>query len=154
MSRIVLLILMFGFSLPGAGQTSQSPAAEVQVAFQQFARAFENLDWEKFRTSFADDATVFFPRGVPARADGRVQYEAKFKVVFEQLKSGKSGPPYHLIRPMDSETQLLGSDVAIITFHLEDRPGMLNRRTIVFCKRPDGWKIVHLHASEVSLPAH
>jgi ketosteroid isomerase-like protein len=151
---MVLLALIFAFFGRATAQTMQSPQAEVQVAFKQFARAFEDLDWEKFRTSFADDATVFFPRGVPERADGRAHYEANFKAVFEQLRKGKTSPPYHLIRPINLETQLLGNDVAIITFHLDDRPGMLNRRTIVFNREPDGWKIVHLHASEVGLPAH
>jgi len=42
-------------------------------------------------------------------------------------------------------------DVAIATFHLDDRAGFLNRRTIVLNKTEQGWKIVHLHASEVSV---
>jgi ketosteroid isomerase-like protein len=151
MKRIVLLVLMLAFSLRASGQTPQS---ELEAAFQRFTIAFENLDWEQFRKSFADDATVFFPRGFPSRADGREQYESKFRVVFEQLKNGKTGPPYHSIRPKDLKTQMIGKDVAIITFHLDDRPGMLNRRTIVFRKMAQGWKIVHLHASEVSLPSH
>jgi hypothetical protein len=40
-------------------------------------------------------------------------------------------------------------DTAIATFHLDDRPGFLNRRTIVLHRSRTGWKIVHLHASEV-----
>ena len=131
----------------------QVPPPSLKLALDDFVRAFEDLDWQKFRTSFADDATVFYPRGFPSRADGREQYESSFKVVFEQLRNGKTGPPYHSIRPKGLKTQMLGEDVAIVTFHLEDRPGMLNRRTIVFRKMPQGWKIVHLHASEVSLPS-
>jgi ketosteroid isomerase-like protein len=47
----------------------------------------------------------------------------------------------------------LAGNVAIVTFHLDDRPGFLNRRTIVLQKQPSGWKIIHLHASEVAAPA-
>ena len=39
----------------------------------------------------------------------------------------------------------------IATFHLDDRAGFLNRRTIVLNRTKAGWKIVHLHASEVSV---
>jgi hypothetical protein len=53
------------------------------------------------------------------------------------------------IKPQDMKIQLF-DDVAIATFHLDDRAGFLNRRTIVLNKTKAGWKIVHLHASEVS----
>jgi len=36
-------------------------------------------------------------------------------------------------------------------FHLDDRAGFVNRRTIVLNKNDHGWKIVHLHASEISV---
>ena len=155
MIRFALLMFMVASPLRiASAQSAQTPQPSVSSAFEQFASAFENLDWERFRSSFADDATVFYPRGVPSRADGREQYESNFRMVFEQLKKGKTGPPYHSIRPKDLKTQMIGEDVAIVTFHLDDRPGMLNRRTIVFRKMPQGWKIVHLHASEVSLPSN
>jgi ketosteroid isomerase-like protein len=54
------------------------------------------------------------------------------------------------IQPKEMRIQLFG-DVAIATFHLDDRAGFLNRRTIVLNKAEKGWKIVHLHASEVSV---
>jgi len=54
------------------------------------------------------------------------------------------------IQPKDMKIQMFGN-VAIVTFHLDDRPGFLNRRTIVLNKSKMGWKIVHLHASEASI---
>ena len=56
------------------------------------------------------------------------------------------------LKPKDLKIQL-ASNVAIATFHLEDRPGFLNRRTIVLQKGMKGWRIIHLHASEVRLAA-
>jgi hypothetical protein len=38
-----------------------------------------------------------------------------------------------------------------VTFHLDDRPGVLNRRTILWQRKDSNWKIVHIHASELSL---
>jgi ketosteroid isomerase-like protein len=116
----------------------------------RFIRAFDDLDWENFRAAFADDATVFYPRAFPERANGRAEFEKGFKAVFEQVRDGKSSPPYMDIQPRDLNIRMFG-DVAIATFHLDDRPEFLNRRTLVLQKTNSGWKIVHLHASEVSL---
>ncbi len=115
-----------------------------------FIRAFDALDWESFRSFFANDATVFYPRGFTRRASGRSEFEANFRKVFEQIRAGRTQPPYLDIQPRDLQIQRFG-DVAIVTFHLDDRPGVLNRRTLVLRKMKGQWKIVHLHASETPL---
>jgi len=146
-----LLPFMLAVCLPAEIQSTPPQPDDLQAALTNFIHAFDNLDWEHFRSSFDDDATVFFPRGFPARATGRAEFEKNFKVVFEQIKNGKTAPPFMDVQPKDMEIQRLG-DVAVVTFHLDDRPGMLNRRTLVLRKNAQGWKIVHLHASEVKLP--
>ena len=123
---------------------------EVRNALAKFVQAFDNLDWDNFRVAFADNATVFYPRGFPERADGRAEFEKTFKAVFQQIRDGKAAPPYMDIQPRDMKLQMFG-ELAIVTFHLDDRAGFLNRRTMVLNKTEFGWKIVHLHASEVSL---
>lgn len=134
-----------------AAQTKPITAeSEVRASLAQFIHAFDYLDWETFRLSFDDSATVFYPRAFPARATGRPEFEKTFKQVFEQIRGGKTTAPYMDIQPRDLHVQLFGN-LAIATFHLEDRPGFLNRRTIVLSKTTAGWKIVHLHASEVTL---
>jgi ketosteroid isomerase-like protein len=131
---------------------AQPVSAELQVreALARFVKAFDDLDWEAFRLAFDDDATVFYPRAFPERANGRAEFEKTFKTVFEQIRSGKTVAPYMDIRPREMKIQLFG-DVAIATFHLDDRAGFVNRRTLVLNKSKTGWKIVHLHASEVSV---
>lgn len=124
---------------------------EAREALANFVVAFDNLNWETFRLAFSDDATVFYPRGFPNRADGRAEFEKTFKVVFDQIRGNKIKPPYMDIQPKDMRIQMFGN-VAIATFHLDDRVGFLNRRTIVLNKTDRGWKIVHLHASEVPVP--
>jgi ketosteroid isomerase-like protein len=96
---------------------------------------------------FSDDATVFYPRRFPQRSNGRAEFEKSFKVVFDQIRGGKTRPPYMDLQPKDMKIQVFGT-VAIATFHLDDRIGFLNRRTLVLNKTKAGWKIVHLHASE------
>jgi len=124
-----------------------SPDSEVREALAKFIHAFDDLDWEGFRLAFADDATVFY-RAFPERANGRTEFEKTFKTVFEQIRGGKTAAPYMDIQPKNMDTQIFG-DVAVATFHLDDRTGFLNRRTIVLNKTVSGWKIVHLHASEI-----
>ncbi|HYM75525.1 MAG TPA: nuclear transport factor 2 family protein [Candidatus Dormibacteraeota bacterium] len=125
----------------------------MRKTLSDFIQAFDNLDWDRFRTSFADDATVFYPREFPHRADGRAQFERTFQKVFERIRAGRTKGPYMDLQPRDLHIQLAG-DVAIATFHLDDRPGFLNRRTIVLQKSAGRWTIIHLHASEVAAPAN
>jgi ketosteroid isomerase-like protein len=135
------------FAQAKSGKASES---EVRKTFSDFIQAFDNLDWERFRASFADDATVFYPRQFAHRADGHSEFERTFQQVFEQIRAGRIKGPYMDLQPRDLKIQIAG-DVAIVTFHLDDRPGFLNRRTIVMQKGMRGWKIIPLHASEVAV---
>ena len=149
--RFLLFLFLLSLSRASfAHQASRVPETEVRAALTQFIRSFENLDWEGFRAAFDDNATVFYPRAIPERASGRAQFEKAFKVVFEQIRGEKTAPPYMHIEPRGSMIQIF-DDTAIATFHLDDRSGFLNRRTLVLHKTADGWKIVHLHASEVAI---
>ena len=74
-----------------------------------------------------------------------------FKIVFEQieLERGAALRAHRAPWPDDSDA----GRHRHATFHLDDRAGFLNRRTIVLHKTTAGWKIVHLHASEVAVLA-
>jgi uncharacterized protein (TIGR02246 family) len=136
-------------SAPGSQRTATEETA-VRTALQRFLKAFEDLDWETFRASFADDATAFFPvPGWPDRSDGRAAIEERFRQVFAETRAAApSGPPYHRLEPEQLAIQLVGPDAAVTSFHLRNDE-RIARRTIVF-KRIDGaWRIAHLHASNV-----
>jgi ketosteroid isomerase-like protein len=147
--RLVLILLLLAPAL--LAETNPSPSeTEVRNVLAKFVDAFDKLDWEVFRLAFDDDATVFYPRAFPERASGRAEFEKTFKAVFEQIRNRRATGPYMDLKPRDMKIQMLGN-VAIATFHLDDRVGFINRRTIVLHKTRTGWKIVHLHASEVSV---
>jgi ketosteroid isomerase-like protein len=149
--RTTLTLFLLVLATAAAPVDTQPYETEVRQTLSKFVRAFDNLDWEQFRGFFADDATVFYPREVPSRATGRKQIEAQFEKVFQQIRGKGSKPPYMDLQPRDLNIQFFG-DVAVATFHLDDRPGVMNRRTIVLYKNASSWKIVHIHASEVALP--
>lgn len=132
-----LLFLLVSPSLFAQAKLSASAELEVRDALAKFVYAFDNLDWESFRLAFDAAATVFYPRAFPERASGRAEFEKTFKVVFQQIRSGKQAAPYMDIQPKDMKLQMF-SDFAIATFHLDDRTGFLNRRTIVLTKTEAG----------------
>jgi ketosteroid isomerase-like protein len=148
----LILLLLATPLLTSQVRPAEETQAEIRSFLAEFVTAFDNLDWEKFRNAFADDATVFYPRDKANRATGRIEFEQHFKQVFEQIRAGRSKGPYMDIQPRELRIQLLG-EVAIVTFHLDDRPGFINRRTLLLKKTTAGWKIAHLHASEVASAA-
>lgn len=131
------------------GKTFQREEQQVKRTAEEFIEAFKNLNWERFCSFFAADATAFFPPSArfPQRADGRTQIENVFRRVFENARRQRAAPPYLDIEPRDLNIQLF-DQVAIVTFHLED-PGSSGRRSLVLRKQDNRWMIVHLHASAI-----
>jgi ketosteroid isomerase-like protein len=145
----LVLILLSAISITCYAGPAANAETEVRKTLSDFIQAFDNLEWDRFCAAFSDDATVFYPREFPNRANGRQEYERTFQKVFDRIRAGRTQGPYMDIQPRDLRLQIAG-DLAIVTFHLDDRPGFLNRRTVVLQKQPSGWKIIHLHASEVA----
>lgn len=150
MKKLCLPLILAVLCLPAPGQTRSSEVNEsaVRKTLAAFIQAFDNLDWNRFRSAFADDATVFYPRSFPSRANGRAEFERTFQLVFDQIRAGRKQGPYMDLQPRDLRIQI-AEDVAVVTFHLDDKPGFINRRTVVLRKVRTDWKIIHLHASEV-----
>lgn len=122
--------------------------SEVDAALAEFLEAFDNLEWDRFCACFAGHATVFLPfENHPHIASGKSGVEAGFAPLFEELRSSQAGPPYLDLEPKDTSVSVY-SDLAFVTFHL-NLPGRIGRRTIIFGKPNDRWKIVHLHASNM-----
>jgi ketosteroid isomerase-like protein len=148
MKLLLVLSLLLGST---AFARSGNPETEVRQTLSQFVQTFDNLDWDRFTAFFSDDATMFQPRRFPRRTENKSEIESQFRQVFETIRGSQTRPPYMDLLPRDLRIQMLGKNVALVTFHLDDRPALLNRRTIVWQHFKAGWKIVHIHASEVPL---
>lgn len=132
---------------------SPSPGT-VEEALSVFITAFDNLDWPAFRECFSSRATIFHPSAPNVRRiDTPEQFEKAWLRVFERIKrtSGRSAPPYMDLKPLDLRIENLSDDVTLVTFHLDDG-NVVNRRTIVYKRETNGWKIVHIHASNLATP--
>jgi len=124
----------------------------VTAFVSDFLTAFENLDWERFRSCFRDDACVFHPDFERAsRVCGRDEVEASFKKVFDEIRAeSPNGPPYMSLKAERLKVQIVNANAAIVSFELRNSH-RIARRTL-FLVRDDGeWRIVHLHASNLKI---
>jgi ketosteroid isomerase-like protein len=114
----------------------------IAEALAAFVDALSNLNRERLEACFTPNATVFHPTGIPRQV-------GFWNERWGELVASQPGPPYFTLEPSEIQVQCL-DNVAIVTFHLRgDRP--LGRRTLVLRNGADGWKILHLHASNAPL---
>lgn len=154
---LLVLFLFVGGALPAHTQTIPDKSAEntqIHEFLLKFLAAFDDLDWPAFRACFSDAATVFHPAPPNLRrTDSPEQFERAWLGVFDRIKkgSGRTSPPYMDLRPEDLRVENLAEGVALVTFHLTNG-NVLSRRTLILKKDSTGWKIVHIHASNLNLP--
>jgi ketosteroid isomerase-like protein len=148
MRRTILPILALTALVPSPVRAQDSDELRTQVAqaAEAFVDAFNDLDWDRFEEAWAEDATVFMPMpDFPARLGGRDEIVSTFKSVFSDFPDRLEGPPYLTIAPVDLRIDVVGA-AAIVTFHLgDDAPR--SRRTLIFVRQGEAWRIAHLHAS-------
>lgn len=142
-----------GQGAPAATPTQRplaADSADVHAAAEGFLAAFDSLQFDAFRSYFADDITMFFPfPQLPARVNGKQAVEDVFGqfMAAQREARGKAGRPMiQGITARDLLVQMASRDVAVVTFHLgaEETPA---RRSLVFRNSPTGWKVTHWHAS-------
>lgn len=124
--------------------------------FRSYIAAFNSRDFAAFTSTFAEDISVFFDRPLsPERRDGRTAVEAVFRPGFAYFHPADGRPAPSLpppLVPTAVRVQEYG-DFAIVTF-LAGLPDDLARRTVVLRRgKLEGWRVVHIHASSVELPA-
>jgi ketosteroid isomerase-like protein len=132
--------------------------AQIRAAAEWFLRVFDNLDWESFRASWSSEPTVFFPfDDTPERVTGQAAVEARFRRFFDEVRARTSGPPYLHIKPRELRVEHYG-DAGLVTFMLGqppvlgEPPGRVVRRTLLFIRENETWKLAHLHASAAGQP--
>lgn len=149
-SRRTLLAL--GAVVAPSVAVAQPADSAPESALRAFLSAFENCDLLAMEAAFAPDATSF-DRALPTAADPDAHRRTPgmprgMRELATKLRRAGGAPPYHRLEPHDLLIQRSG-DMAVCSFHL-DAPDGLGRRTVVLQRRHDGWKIIHLHASNVA----
>ncbi|MEJ8841755.1 nuclear transport factor 2 family protein [Lacibacter sp. H375] len=145
--RISLLILFLLIHFSVKAQNKDSKA--VMKSVNDFVTAFNHFNWDTFRGSFTDDATIFYPYWSQAkRIHGRQEIEKAWLTIFPEFIDINNSRKLQ-ISPKDIHLQLYQQN-AIVTFHLGDGLNSLSRRTLLMIKEKGSWKIAHLHASSVT----
>lgn len=136
---------------------SSADTAGVAPSAQTFLAAFDSLRWAPFAAAWAPEATVFLPEAEqPRLLVGREAVLAYFQDLFDDVRATASdgAPSLGILRAVrDLRVQPLGTDAAVVTFHLADGPEP-GRRSVVWRRdaASGAWWIVHLHASPLSQP--
>lgn len=142
---LIILSLLINFSV----KAQQKDSIAVMKSVNNFVSAFNHFNWDSFRKSFTDDATIFFPYWSQAkRIQGRQEIEKAWLTIFPEFVDVNNTRKLQ-ITPKDIHVQLYQQN-AIVTFHLGDGINSLSRRTLLMIKEKDSWKIAHLHASSVT----
>jgi len=153
-SRVLVLSWALGCrspSPPPAAHTSSGDSAAVAAAATTFLQAFDSLNWGGFTAHLSESVDAYWPRADTAdRLRDRQAVEARFHDFFEKARASRPGPPYLHLAVSDLRVRVF-EDVGLVTFELSDVPDTLGRRTLVFHRDPQGWRIVHLHASNLPL---
>jgi ketosteroid isomerase-like protein len=152
---LVVGLLASTTAILGSPVAQEEPSkTSIDEALSRFLTAFDNLDWQAFRNCFSNRATIFHPAAPNIRRiDSPDPFEKAWLGVFERIKksSGRTSPPYMNLTPLDLRVEKLCEDVALVTFHLIDGR-TVSRRTLVFKRDAESWKIVHIHASNITAP--
>ena len=133
---------------PSLAPAPSQSASDVRAAADRFLVAFDNLDWDTFKASWATSPSVFFPfSDTPKRITGKAEVERVFLAFFEEVRANRPGPPYLNLLPQDLQVQTFG-DTALVTFMLT-KERRISRRSLLFVKEASEWKLVHMHASNI-----
>jgi hypothetical protein len=156
---LVVSLFLLVAMLPPVGlaqdrKSANAGRATVEQALSRLVTAFENLDWQNFRPCFSENATIFHPAAPDIkRIDTPEQFDKAWLAVFDRIKknSGRTSPPYMDLHPEDLRIERLSEVVALVTFHLFDGE-TVSRRTVIFTRSGGVWKVVHIHASNITAP--
>lgn len=129
-----------------SGAAPDSPAQLVE----RFIAGFNHLDTNEIKGLFAEDATAFLPSpDHPTRVEGRDAIVAAFEPMFAAERKRHSGPDYLHFQAKSLSIQLVGG-AAVATFDIGTSE-VYSRRTLVIERRRGGWRIIHLHASNLRM---
>jgi len=146
--RSVLFATLFAACTHVAAVGADSPAHLVE----RLVAAFNHLDVDEMKALFAEDATAYLPLADNAtRVQGREAILSALTPMFVAERKRHVGPEYLHLQPRDLAIQLLGA-TAVATFDVGTSE-VHSRRTLVLIRRDGSWRILHLHASNLRVPA-
>jgi ketosteroid isomerase-like protein len=131
-----------------AAMSGDTITAVLQPVLQEFLDAIDAADLEALERLWCRDASMYFPFAkTPELHAGREAILARFARMFGDLRArNPGGAPYVRFRVLAFDCIEIGERHAIVyaTLGFSRQTG---RRTIVLRREPDGWRLLHVHAS-------
>jgi hypothetical protein len=122
-------------------------STEVANRMLAFLTAFNNLNWEEFKSFIDDKATAFLESDTLTLVESKTGIEKMFKPIFDETPRHVKGPPYLHLQPLNMHVSQ-EKNGAVVSFHLK-RGAMIARRSFVWRKQGKTWLIIHIHGSVV-----
>lgn len=123
--------------------------AAIRRAVTDFLAAVDHGDADALRALYLPEATMFFPfADTTAAVTGQAAILARFERLFAAWRRHGKSQPYVGFAPTQFTATLLGDTHALATFvvGIDGAPG---RRSVVLRRTTGGWRIEHLHASNL-----
>jgi len=137
----------------GPGGAFVLSTAEIERVVTGFLAAVDAGDRASLGECFATEATMYFPfDDTPDLVEGRAAILQRFDRLFGAWRRRGLSTPYVGFSPKQFRARAAGPGHALATFTvgIEGAPG---RRSVLLRQCGAGWKILHLHASNLSLRA-
>lgn len=128
--------------------SAETITAALQPVLQEFLDAIDAADSTALALLLCPDATMYFPFANTAELHaGREAVLARFARMFDDLRArNPNGAPYVRFRVHAFDCIEIGERHAIAYATLGFAQ-QIGRRTIVMRREADGWRLLHVHAS-------
>jgi ketosteroid isomerase-like protein len=127
-----------------------SVESELRGAVQRFLDAIDRADRDALAPLWCDDASMYFPfANSQDLVRGREAVLARFDRMFADLRTRNPGPgPYIGFRTDAFECLALDARHAVV-YAVLAFAAQRGRRTLLFRREADGWRLLHVHASNM-----
>jgi ketosteroid isomerase-like protein len=137
----------------GGSERAMTPERAAEVAVRHFLDAVDAGDEMALADLFTADASAYLPFADSAGLiEGRGAIIARFARLIAAWRRRGLNPPFVGFDPKMFGARPLGVDWMLATFQL-DIAGDTGRRTVLLRSTDQGWRIFHLHASNLGPPA-
>lgn len=154
MRAMTLVLLALAPATFAAPRSPDAARAEIRATFEHCMEAFRTLDGAGFDHCLDDHVSLFNPDIPEANTlhllRGRADVSAYFREMFDGVRAHAPQPRLD-VQPRDVTIEPVG-DSAVVTFEFARADNGYGRRTMVMVHRKAGWKILHIHASNI--PSH
>lgn len=127
-----------------------SVEARIRELVQRFLDAIDHADGAALAPLWCADASMYFPfANSQDLVRGRDAVLARFDRMFADLRARQPGPPPY-IRFRTEAFECLQLDARhVVVYAMLAFAAQRGRRTLVFRSEPDGWRLLHVHASNM-----